>query len=244
MSKRKGMEIESSIRKKPTLKSLADAFKSPSTRKRKLSPSRPSPPLILIENDDLISSSSEERFLKRMAENSRKRKSMEQSTLRKTIIRGPKNPNHVVNTSQLTVQKTKSDDDSVESVILLKHMTLHPVNRDENVIQVEEVKKVITYPPVQDTASTASSSYDTNETVYIIRPKGVQVSPSSLLTRSTVRSDRTETIGNSPSSSSTISSQSSKRSLKRSRSKSTSSKRNRNYKKKADKERIIVMERK
>jgi len=240
MSKRKGMEIESSIRKKPTLKSLADAFKSPSTRKRKLSPSRPSPPLILIENDDLISSSSEERFLKRMAENSRKRKSMEQSTLRKTIIRGPKNPSHVVNTSQLTVQKTKSDDDSVESVILLKHMTLRPVNRDENVIQVEEVKKVISYPPVQDTASTASSGYDTNETVYIIRPKGVQVSPSSLLTRSTVRSDRTETIGSSPSSNSTISSQS----RKRSRSKSTSSKRNINYKKKPDKERFIIMEKK
>lgn len=237
MSKRKGIEVESSIRKKPKLKSLADAFKSPSTRKRKLSPSAP---LLLIENDDIISSSSEERFLKRMAENSRKRKSMEQSTLRKTIIRGPKNPNHVVNTSQLTVQKTKSDDDSVESVILLKHMTLRPVNRDENVIQVEEVKKVITYPPVQDTASTASSSYDTNETVYIIRPKGVQVSPSSLLTRSTVRSDRTETIGSSPSSSSTISSQS----RKRSRSKSTSSKRNRNYKKKADKERFIIMEKK
>jgi len=230
---------------------LADVF----TRKRKR---------VLKNNDDTDKTDDDDddaSFWNRISRNSRKRLAIENHIRRTGIIRGV--PRINVNDSDIVVRpqvensnnnssnnnnnnssnnnrKRKNDDESVESVILLKHLTLHPINNNNGVVKVEETKKIITYPTNTHinhlTSPLASSSgYDTDETTCTIHLIPKPISPSSLLTRSTLRSDRTETIGKSPSTSSTISSQSRKsRKSKNSKPKSnsTSSKQNRKYKKK------------
>jgi|LauGreDrversion2_3_1035106.scaffolds.fasta_scaffold00868_2 hypothetical protein len=220
----------------PKQKTLADAFR-PLTKKRKYTQSNNSNSSIdrffqiLAEKNEKRNSvinstildhnndSSEERFLQRLEENSRIRNNKLEKLLSKSIIRGRK---------KMDVKQVENDNASVQSVILLQNIRHIPSNNHE-IIQIEETKKIITNPDNNHTDSTASSGYDTDETRWSIRPRYIHVSPSSILTRSTVRSDRTETVGKSPSnSSSTISS----KSRKSKKSKSTSkSKRNRHYQK-------------
>jgi hypothetical protein len=221
------------VGKQAKIKTLADAFK-PATKKQRIAKSDDSSVErffqrlaeknqehnSVIERILLDDNSSEERFLRKLEENSRIRNNKLENAVRKSIIRGRKKPE---------VKQVDNDDASVQSVILLQHVTRIPSNNHE-IIQVEETKIITTNPDKNHTESTASSGYDTDETRWSIRPKYIHVSPSSLLTRSTVRSNRTETSGRSPSSNSTISSKS--RKSKNSNSKSTTkSKRNRNYKK-------------
>jgi hypothetical protein len=220
------------------IKTLADAFKPSTTRKRKRTP---------IQEEDANTTLSDEIFLQTLADNTRKRNSMINSTMRKTIIRKPLNWNanskigdYVIN-SDRTVKRVENDAESVETIILCELSNIRPTNDDNAIIQVEETKKIITYPsetPKND--SPYSSGYDTDETRWTIRPRPLRISPSSLLTPSTIRSYRTETIGKTPSvgsTSSTISSHSrkSKKSKPKTKSIATSKQKknyNNNYKKK------------
>jgi hypothetical protein len=230
-------------------KTLADVF----TRKRKRT----------VQKDDTDSASSEERFLRKLEANSKKRNSMLESAIRKSKIQTPLNWNanrRIGDSAKLVadmeeVQKIQSDNESVQSaIIVIKRVQTN----DQGIVKVEETKQTISYPtshstnhllhPVQthekDSPDESTGyDYDTDETIWTIRPSIRRISPSSLLTRSTNRSDRTETVGKSPSIGSTSSTISSHSRKSKNSKKSTSSKRNRNYKKKPTKDIIIILER-
>lgn len=230
-------------------KTLADVF----TRKRKRT----------VQKDDTDSASSEERFLRKLEANSKKRNSMLESAIRKSKIQTPLNWNanrRIGDSAKLAadikeVQQVQSDNESVQSaIIVIKRVQTN----DQGVVKVEETKQTISYPTSQSTnhllhpvhthekdspAESTGYDYDTDETIWTIRPSPRRISPSSLLTRSTNRSDRTETVGKSPSIGSTSSTISSHSRKSKNSKKSTSSKRNRNYKKKPNKDRIIILER-